>query len=515
MIQRYWEEHPTAYEIVQIIREGQWVTHVFEWIFMMVSRFAGYLMTLAVGYLIYYAIEFKHSLDAIPAHPQFSDALASFSNVVINVGPELVFPGVVVLCIRAFTVRRWLDAVLYLVTTIAFVILTMVLLNAFMSGQITKVFLESMLFWRAGAALSYTVVVAYCGGHGGLDFRSLLNELDTLRGQLDGGQQTVSSLQEELSTVQQRVSSLQQQVNSGQREVSSLQEEVDSGQGDSTLLRRKLNAALVEAETLQTQLNGKQQELELLRGSLESGQEWQESRMHQLLGAEQERVSALQKQVTDEQEAVTDLRRQLSRVAVDADGLRTQLSAKQQELERVQAALDTERQSMSTIQNELSTGESAVVALRRQLNTALGDIDGLRLQLDTKQREIESLRATGQQTVSSLQEELDRTQQEVSNLRHKLDSGQGVKVSTVQVSNGQGKVDTGQGKVVRLDTNRSRKSGQDESLIAEQIKQLLLAEPDLSGRAIAGKLGCSPTTASRWKQFFENDGQSPTECVNG
>src|SRR6266487_2333557 len=501
MIQRYWEEHPTAYEIVQIIREGQWVTHVFEWIFMMVSRFAGYLMTLAVGYLIYYAIEFKHSLDAIPAHPQFSDALASFSNVVINVGPELVFPGVVVLCIRAFTVRRWLDAVLYLVTTIAFVILTMVLLNAFMSGQITKVFLESMLFWRAGAALSYTVVVAYCGGHGGLDFRSLLNELDTLRGQLDGGQQTVSSLQEELSTVQQRVSSLQQQVNSGQRE--------------STLLRRKLNAALVEAETLQTQLNGKQQELELLRGSLESGQEWQESRMHQLLGAEQERVSALQKQVTDEQEAVTDLRRQLNRVAADADGLRTQLSTKQQELERVQAALDTERQSMSTIQNELSTGESAVVALRRQLNTALGDIDGLRLQLDTKQREVESLRATGQQTVSRLQEELDRTQQEVSNLRHKLDSGQGVKVSTVQVSNGQGKVDTGQGKVVRLDTNRSRKSGQDESLIAEQIKQLLLAEPDLSGRAIAGKLGCSPTTASRWKQFFENDGQSPTECVNG
>src|SRR5579859_7264113 len=227
-MQAYWEQHPILYQIFQITREGQWITHVFEWIFMMVSRLTGYLMTIAIGYLIYYAIEFKHSLDAVSAHPELPDSLASLSNVVINVGPELVFPGVVVLCIRSFTVRRWLDGALYLITTIWFVTLTMVLLNAFMTDGINKDFLAAMLFWRAGAALSYTVVVAYCSGHGGLDFQSLLKELDTLRAHLDTGQQTVSSLQEHLSSVKLEVSSLQQQVDTGQFEVSTLKHHLDS-----------------------------------------------------------------------------------------------------------------------------------------------------------------------------------------------------------------------------------------------------------------------------------------------
>jgi hypothetical protein len=38
----------------------------------------------------------------------------------------------------------------------------------------------------------------------------------------------------------------------------------------------------------------------------------------------------------------------------------------------------------------------------------------------------------------------------------------------------------------------------------EQIRQLLDAEPGLSGRKIADRLGCSPTTAAKWKDHFEN-----------
>lgn len=427
MLQQYWEKHPVQYEIVQILREGEWVTHVFEWIFMMVSRFAGYLMTLAVGYLILYVIETKHSLETISVPPAFSDQVAIFSNAIVNVMPELVFTGVVVLCIRSFTLRRWLDGVLYLVTAVAFAILTMVLLNAFMSGQVTKDFLAVMLFWRAGAALFYTVVVSYCGGHGGMDFRTLLRELDTLRGQLDGGRQTVSSLQEQLSSVQQQLSTEQQEVSrlrraldAEQKRASELQVELETGEGDVVRLRRELNAALVEVDTLRTQLEGKQREVEGLRETLESGQEGQGSR-----------VSSLQ---------------------------------------------------------QLGEEQAAAAMLRRQLNTALVDAGGLRAKLDAKQREVESVQA-----------KLTTEQREVSTLRQQLD--------TVQASGGQGKV-------VRLDTNRPRKSGQDESAIAEQIRELLEKEPGISGRQIAARISCSPTTAAKWKQFFENGGQTSTECVN-
>jgi predicted nucleic acid-binding Zn-ribbon protein len=461
-MQQYWEQHPLQYEIIQIVREGQWVTHVFEWVFMMVSRFAGYLMTLAIGYLIYYAIEFKHSLDAVPAHPTLPDTLASCSNVIINVGPELVFPGVVVLCIRAFTARRWLDGALYMITTMAFVVLTMVLLNAFMNNGINKEFLAMMLFWRAFSSLFYTVVAAYCGGHSGLDFHSLLSELDTLRQQLDSGQQTLSSLREHLSSVQQRASTLGQQLDSEQQEMShlrrrlaaeqqraaSLQAELEVGHDDTARLRRELSAAQVEADTLRTQLEGKKQELEGLRKTLESGQEWQVSRFRQLLEREQQRASLLQEQLDIEQTAVTTMRRQLNTALVEADGLRAQLEVKQPEVEGAQAARSDEQKRSSQLR----------------------------------------LRPDGGQSV------------------------QGSRVHSSQVVSGQAKEDSGQGKVVHLDTNRPRKSGQDENAIAEQVRQLLIAEPGLSGRAMAARIGCSPTTAAKWKAVIEGEqGRQSTE----
>lgn len=331
MIQTFWNKHPILSQIIQVVREGQWITHVFEWLFMMVSRLTGYAMTLAIGYLIYYAIEFKHSLDAVIAHPGFADNLASYSNVIINVGPELVFPGVVVLCIRSLTARRWLDGTLYLVTTILFVTLTMVLLNAFMDNQITAGFLAAMLFWRAFASLWYTVVAAYCGGHGGLDLRGLLRELDTLREQLDSGQQRVSTLEQHLSTAQQQASSVQHEVStlrthldSSQQRVSSLEQELDTEHAETAGLRRDLEVARDEVESLRTRLEAKQREVDAMQA---------------------------------DQEAVVSLRRELQAARLHADDLQAHLDTKQQELSTVQAAPTGEQATVSSLRREVSSGQ--------------------------------------------------------------------------------------------------------------------------------------------------------------
>jgi len=269
-------------------------------------------------------------------------------------------------------------------------------------------------------------------------------EVSSLRVQLNTLQQRAFSGQQHLSTVQQEVDTLRVQLNTEQGKVSSLQEQLDSGQRDASTLRTQLNVALVEVDTLRAQLDGKKQELESLRETFSSGQEWQESRVRQMVETERQRVSNLQRQLTDEQNAVVGLRRELNAALVEADRLRTQMEVKQHEVEGVQAVLKTEQQEVSS----------------------------LRVQLDTLQ----------QRAFSS-----------------------GVQLDNP--SSGQGKVDSGQGKVVRLDTNRPRKSGQDavEHALAEQIRGLLTAEPGLSGRALAARLGCSPTTAAKWKGIIETE----------
>lgn len=387
-MQGYWDRHPGQHAFIQIVREGQWITHLFEWIFTMISRVAGYAMTFAIGYLIYYAIEYKHSLDVVIAHPSFADSLASLSNVIINVGPELVFPGTVALCIRAFQARRKLDGWLYLITTGFFVILTMVLLNAYMSGGITKDFLSAMLFWRAFAALWYTAVAAYCGGHGGLDFKTLFAELDTLRGQLDSGQKAVSTVQQQLDTERKRVSNLQQQLDTEKQR------------------------ARLEVDTLRGQMNIKQQEAESLRAALCDGQGFQSSR-----------VSSLQQEV--------------ERVQATADAMRRELHMSKSELERVQLALSNE-----------------------------------------------------QQVVSSLRKELSSVQRQVSS--------QSVQPLAKRVS-------SGQAKVVQLDSHR-----RDQDDVEKQIRELHKGTPvqSLSARAIAGQVGCSPTTAAKWKAIIESEEQA-------
>lgn len=161
----YWEVHPFQLMLIGGFFAGEWVTRSFGWFYMMVSRFAGPIMTVAVGYLIVYAIDSHHGLATMPAHPGMWDDIASFSSGIINVTPELVFPGTVVLSIQSFVRKNWLNGVLQAVASIAFAILTIVLLNAFMNGGINDSFLSGMLLWRAISSLFYTVVAEICSHH--------------------------------------------------------------------------------------------------------------------------------------------------------------------------------------------------------------------------------------------------------------------------------------------------------------------------------------------------------------
>jgi len=164
--QGYWERHPALLAFLRAFLAGEWVTRSFAWFYMMVSRFAGPTMTIAVGYLMLYAIDSHHGLATPVLHPSAWDSLAVGASGIINVTPELVFPGTVVLAIRALLRRNWLHASLYALASLMFAVLTIMLLNAFMTDGITDSFLSGMLLWRAISALSYTVVAEVCSHHG-------------------------------------------------------------------------------------------------------------------------------------------------------------------------------------------------------------------------------------------------------------------------------------------------------------------------------------------------------------
>src|SRR5215471_16702240 len=151
----------------QALTSGIWVTRFFGWFYMMVSRFAGPGMTVAVAYLILYAIDSHHGLATSIPKPTTFDDLASLCSGVINVTPELVFPGTVVLCLQALTQRRWDHFFLQMIASVAFAALTIILLNAYNNNGITDAFLAGMLLWRAASALFYTVVAEYCSHHTG------------------------------------------------------------------------------------------------------------------------------------------------------------------------------------------------------------------------------------------------------------------------------------------------------------------------------------------------------------
>lgn len=255
-------------------------------------------------------------------------------------------------------------------------------------------------------------------------------------------------------------------------------------------------------------------------------------------------IKSLQHQKKQSNDRLEELENEAPALRTEVSNLREKLSSGQQEVSTLRKALDSEMREASMLrdeldrvtghlaelQSQLESGQGDVFNLRRELNASLVEVDALNTRLEGKQREVDGLRETlnsGQswqetrynQMLEAERQRASTLEQEVSTLRKKLDSAQ--QKLTAQVSSGQQKtvstghpktVDTGQGKVVQLDTSR-RKGGQDERVLAGQIRALLDAEPDLSGRAIASRLICSPTTASKWKKFFEDGGQLD-ECVN-
>jgi len=223
------------------------------------------------------------------------------------------------------------------------------------------------------------------------------------------------------------------------------------------------------------------------------------SNLRQRLDTEQHRVSsvqsAMQKQVDTLTGQLDTKQRELDRLRVHLDSEREQfqmqLDGKARDLDAIRGQLESgqEWQSsrLSSLQQQLDTEQATTSTLRRQINALQIEAEGMRTKLDAKQQELEGV-----------QRQLSSEQQQVSSLRVQLDS--------IEVSSGQADmVDTGHGKVVRLDS-RPRKTGQDEGEVAEKVRQLLISEPGLSGRAIAQRVGCSPTTASKWKAFFEEQG---------
>lgn len=228
-------------------------------------------------------------------------------------------------------------------------------------------------------------------------------------------------------------------------------------------------------------------------------------------------VSSVRGQLQAKENEVSSVQSQLSTAQRTVSTLQQQLDGTQQEVSSVQRKLETEQQRVSTLEEELQTGQGDTATLRRELNAVKLDAEGLRARLDAKVREVEEMQAD-QAGIVALRRELNAAKLHAEELRAQLDTKIGTgsvqlplssgqqRVSSrqgVQASSEQQKVSTGQGKVLQLDTNRPRKTGQDE--IECQIRGLLKERPELSGRAIAMELGCSPTTAAKWKSFIENE----------
>lgn len=119
----------------------------------------------------------------------------------------------------------------------------------------------------------------------------------------------------------------------------------------------------------------------------------------------------------------------------------------------------------------------------------------VRSQLQSKQTEVDTLR----QQVSSGQQELDTLRQHLTDTRKEKRAG------------GQGeekRVPAHSSRVIPIASRRARAAtGQAEDAVLEaQIRALLATSPELSRRAIAAQVQCSPTTASKWKSIIQQEG---------
>lgn len=238
----------------------------------------------------------------------------------------------------------------------------------------------------------------------------------------------------------------------------------------------------------------------------------------------------------EENDKVANLEQEVSRLTV-------QLNTEQKRVSDLQNQLDNERQKVSSVQLELdrqvsnlvSSGQREVSSVQLELDRALAEVSRLTVQLEAKDQQLISLQDTlesgmklhensAQQIVSSVQKQLDKALVEVSNLQEQVSTGQQqVSKLRIQLDNErarasnlqeqlnsqkesgiQQQVSSVQSERVQLDTRKNGQEGS-ENAIVEQIRAILSVEPGLSARAIAARIGCSPTTASTWKKAVEQE----------
>ncbi len=192
--------------------------------------------------------------------------------------------------------------------------------------------------------------------------------------------------------------------------------------------------------------------------------------------------------------------------------------AQQQETSRMRELVNR----VHSLANDLQRGQSEVSILREHVDSGQQRMSNLGVQLDTQQQEVNTWREhldSMSLELSTLRQERDTMQQELHTLRVQIDRQQ-AHVSREQQP-GQRTKPAGQGKVSRervivLDRRRTAKkqqpmdSAQDE--LVRRIEELLNKEPALSGRAIAGRVGCSPMTAAKWKAFIGQQQRTSTSA---
>jgi predicted nucleic acid-binding Zn-ribbon protein len=201
-----------------------------------------------------------------------------------------------------------------------------------------------------------------------------------------------------------------------------------------------------------------------------------------------------QKELSNVQQEANSLRGQLDTLQKTASDLRGQLQAKNGQLESVQSQLSSVQLDSQSMRGHLDSGQQELNNLRVQLqrkDVALATLQG---QLDTRQQEVSSL----QNQVSSLQQEASANLREAQLLQAKLDTQLDSRMDTGHSTGQQnGQLDTGQHKII---TFAGHSTGQLDTDRIEQVRQLLKNNPDMSARAIANIIGCSPTTASKLKE---------------
>ncbi|MBV9691877.1 MAG: hypothetical protein JO202_19430 [Ktedonobacteraceae bacterium] len=232
-------------------------------------------------------------------------------------------------------------------------------------------------------------------------------------------------------------------------------------------LTKWVEVSLVTARSIMTVLYG--QAMQSLRAA-------KQAHTNQVTSL-QEELHRAQQQVSSGQAEVSRLRAHLDTKAKEADGLRGQVSSGQGEVSTLRMQLDA-------LRGQVDSGQAEVDTLRRQLQSAVAQVEKVRAEIREKQHEPEG----GQRAV-------DAEPHQVSSGQAYMDSGHLVHpVSKVRVQ-----MDSGQ--VIPLDRKKRERGQQEaEQVLGEHIKALLSQEPELSNRAIATKLACSPTTVGKWRK---------------